>query len=90
MDYTQGRIAGNDAVLTLPDVDPVDTWDRLGKSHDIALATANGAADLVSADYTFASGAIMDGVANLNASEVLSGVAVGALGTPYHLASAWW
>lgn len=90
MDYTQGRIAGNDAVLTLPDVQPVDHWDALGKQHDIALALADSTGDLVKADYDYATGAIMDGISDLNAAEVASGFVVGLLGTPYHAVSSAW
>lgn len=55
--------------------------------HDRALARAHTRGDLVVADGNYAMNTISHGLLSLNATEALSGVVVGTVGTLYHQAA---
>lgn len=71
----------------MDEVEPVDEWDSYGRDHDYALATADSRYDLAAADASYTTNAILDGVQNFNATEVISGLVVGSVGSLYHQAA---
>lgn len=62
----------------------MDEWDSYGRDHDYALARARGRYDLAAADASYAVNAVIDGTQNFNATEIVSGLVVGGVGSLYH------